>query len=215
MKVSSWKSRVSGIGARVSGFGLSGRSRDPRTASLPTFNTRYPTPDTRYPNAGFSLVEVVVSMLIVSLLFVAALSAVAASRSTRVIMAEQTRGCQLAGDLLSEIIDQDYADPQYGDGGSPTGVTNRSSFNDVDDYDGWSESPPANRDGSTISGYDGWSRQVSVAYVNPDNISASASSSNRAKLITVTVKHGDRVVSRLQAIRTWACSDLMRKGVLP
>ncbi|MCC6682979.1 MAG: prepilin-type N-terminal cleavage/methylation domain-containing protein [Phycisphaeraceae bacterium] len=181
--------------------------------------TRYPTPDTRYPNAAFSLVEVVVSMLIVSLLFTAALSAVAASRSTRVVMAEQARGCQLAGDLLSEIIDQDYADPVNGDGLTPNATElaagNRSLFNDVDDYNGLSESPPADRNGTAIAGFDGWSRQVVITHVNPDNVSASANASQRAKLITVTVKHGDRVVTQLKAIRTWACSDLIRKGVLP
>lgn len=167
---------------------------------------------------AFSLVEVVVSTLIVSMLFVASLSAVSASRASRQVLADQARGDQLAHELLSEILRNSYCDPSGTDTialdvGESTG--NRSQFDDVDDYQGWTATPPQNRDGTAVTGFDGWTRQVAVAYIDPLNPAASATSAQRAKAIVVTVKRSGRVVSQIGAIRTAAMSELEANGMLP
>ena len=36
-------------------------------------------------------------------------------------------------------------------------TTSRASCNDVDDYNGWTETPPQNQDGTSMSNLSGWS----------------------------------------------------------
>jgi len=199
-------------------FAIDHGDRAPRDAGVPLpFNQKSKIKNQKFSPA-FSLVEVVVSTLIVSMLFVASLSAVSASRAARQTLADQARGDQLAHDLLSEVLGHGYYEPDGADNLGPLAgelTGNRTLFDDADDYHGWTDSPPQNRDGTAIAGFDGWTREVAVAYVNPLNPAAAANSTQRAKLITVTVKRGDRVVSRVRAIRTAAMSEMEANGVLP
>src|SRR5206468_12187441 len=70
--------------------------------------------------------------------------------------------------------------------GAELGET-RVTFNDVDDYNGLSESPPQTANGTTIAGYTGWTRSVQVAWANPSNPSASSLIETGLKRITITV----------------------------
>jgi PKD repeat protein len=112
----------------------------------------------------------------------------------------------LAQQLMAEIQMQAYADPDYGEddfglaAGKVTG--NRSLWDDVDDYDGWSASPPQYKDGTALSGLVGWERSVTVDWVGPLDLSQVVGSNQGAKRIIVTVTRDDAVVARLTAIRT-------------
>lgn len=68
------------------------------------------------------------------------------------------------------------------------GSSSRTDFDDVDDYHGWSASPPQDRGGSDLVDYAGWTRSVTVEYVNPVQPgSLGTASDGGAKRITVTV----------------------------
>ena len=56
----------------------------------------------------------------------------------------------------------------------------------MDDYNGWTESPPATRAGVAMAGYAGWTRSVVVAYVDPSALVVSATATT-IKRVTVTV----------------------------
>lgn len=165
---------------------------------------------------GFSLVEVVVSVLIVGLLLTAALSAAAAAAAGRQGIADRARAAQLAGELMSEILDKPYGDPTAGDAIGPgSDEPDRLAFDDQDDYHGWSASPPQAADGSAIPGFAGWTRSVEVTYLDPDAPQTAADINDRVKRITVTVERGGMVLARLTAVSTAAFRDVDDEGVLP
>src|SRR5690349_14866729 len=97
---------------------------------------------------GFTLIEAVFSIVLVSVMMVAAMSAVSASAIAQSHSGDTTRGNLLAQALMSEILVQPYADPSGTstsigpDSGDTTSPATRAKFDDVDDYDGWYESPP-------------------------------------------------------------------------
>src|SRR5262245_37042091 len=97
---------------------------------------------------GFTLVEAVMSMLIVAILLVSALRATAASSLMQYKMAERAKGRFLADGLMNEIMQLSYEDPDTTPVfGRETGeyYIYRPAWNDVDDFDGWVTSPPLTR----------------------------------------------------------------------
>jgi MSHA pilin protein MshD len=122
-------------------------------------------------------------------------------------MSSTTIGAQLAADLMSEVLAQPFEDPDLSEGsfGSEIGESTRATFDDVDDYDNWSESPTQNRDGTPLGGtqYNGFSRTVNVANVSSSTpTSTVAGGSSAVKRIRVTVLHNGSQVARLVAFRT-------------
>ena len=121
---------------------------------------------------GFSLIESVVSVLLVGVLMVAAMQALGASKRRESDTFDRLRGRQLAGAMLNEILLQAYKEPETDDAplfglepGESTG--NRSLFDDVDDYVGWTSSPPNDRSGTALPGFTGWTRSVAVQWADP------------------------------------------------
>jgi len=157
--------------------------------------------------AGFSIVESVMATVVVATMFVAAMRAVGASRTALFLVAERARGMALADALMSEILAQPYGDPSYGSSlgpGSDELDGTRSAWDDVDDYNGWVGNPVQDKQGAAIDGFDGWTRSVTVAWVNPSNLEQTKNQETGVKRITVTVKHGDAVRAELTTIRTLA-----------
>jgi hypothetical protein len=132
----------------------------------------------------------VLSTLIVSVMVVAALQSLGSAATADRIHAARRIGPALASQLMSEILVTAYEDdgdspvfgPENGEGGS-----HRTKLDDVDDYDGWSSSPLQNKDGSAISGLSGWTRAVSVQWVDPNNVSTVVAAESGLKRIIVTV----------------------------
>jgi MSHA pilin protein MshD len=152
---------------------------------------------------GFTLVEVCVSVVIVAVMLAASMQTVGQSRLMQYRLTERTRGSELAGLLMDEIMQQYYCDPVGGTGtlGPDSGET-RAIYNDVDDYASFSESPPTNKDGTSVNlqAPTTWRRTATVIWVNPTTLAAAASESG-AKKITVNVYHNGFLVSTLSAIR--------------
>lgn len=158
---------------------------------------------------GLSLAETVISIAIVGIMLVAALNTVGASQMTQKSMSDRSRAVLLAQDMMSEILRQAYQDPDsepgsFGLDSGEVGDGSRSLWEDVDDYDGWSATPPERKDGTVIPGLEGWGRSVQVAWANPANLSQKAGSDTRVKRITVAVSRDGVVVASMVAIRTGA-----------
>ncbi len=156
---------------------------------------------------AFSLVEAVVSIVIVGVMLAASLQTVGIAKQNERIAGDKCRGMQLAQQLMSEILSQPYDDPEapgiLGLEAGETAGPGRSLFDDVDDYNDWSASPPQSKDGTAIADLAGWSRTVSVALIDPATF-AVVPTKMGAKRITVTVKRQTRVVATLTAIRCGA-----------
>lgn len=153
---------------------------------------------------GFTLVEAAVSSVLVGVLLVASLQALAAARMARYKNAELARATLLADGLLNEIRALPYSDPAgssiLGYDFAENGVW-RGSFDDVDDFNGWTESPPQLPDGTPMDGYDSWSRSVRVYWCNPASPSGTSGAETGLKRIVVVVNHHGVPVATATAIK--------------
>jgi prepilin-type N-terminal cleavage/methylation domain-containing protein len=172
--------------------------------------TRAILQNSRLLRRAFSLAEVVVATMIVGVLLVAAMKTVGATVRGRVAMADRHRGFLLAEELMAEILQNTYAEPEetpaFGPEASETGGT-RSAFDDVDDYHNWEASPPQDKDGTQRSDLAGWRRSTTVEYVNPDKLDQVIATDGGAKRITVTVFRNGEAVAALATVRTDAWQE--------
>lgn len=114
---------------------------------------------------GLSLVEVVVSTLLVGLLLTASLVSVGAAARNSWATTESLDVAYLAQQLLEEIVILPFSDPnQTPVFGSEVGegIGNRQEKDDIDDFSQWTESPPRESDGNIMLNYAGWTRTVKV-----------------------------------------------------
>lgn len=154
---------------------------------------------------GVSLAEVAVSAALVGVMLVATLNAVGAVFKTRLAARQRQQGDALARELLSEVLQASHRDPQ---GGGTFGLeagesgSTRVAFDDGDDYDGWSESPPKDQAGNALPNAAGWTRRVDVIRVEPDSPLTSTTSETGLKLITVTATSPSGEQTVLQAFRS-------------
>lgn len=168
--------------------------------------TNAPSRNTRVLRRGSSLLEAAVSTLLVGVLLTASMRTVGSSLLAQNRVAELAVAQFLANGLVAEIVAQKYLEPgakssikqrESGESGS-----SRAQYDDVDDYNGWTDSPPQNKAGVVLSTYQGWQRRVSVEWVDPSDIQQVSSTETSAKRIIVTVsRNGTNLVSSI-AVRT-------------
>ena len=126
---------------------------------------------------GLSLIELIVFIVIVGVALVGVLSVLnwtAANSATPMVRKQVVA---VAEGLMEEILAKDYANPSGGYSGA-----DRASFDDVGDYNGWSQTGVTAIDGSAITGLETY--VVSVAVV------AATVGGSPMKQITVTVVGG-------------------------
>lgn len=154
---------------------------------------------------ALTLVEVVISTLLVGVVLTAAMNTVGGVFKTRNAAVELQVGPALARNLMSEVLQSAFTDPEEPDGpiGRESGESgwSREDFDDVDDFDDWDSSPPEKADGSPLGYGDGWQRHVTVVFVNPDTMTPSVADTG-LKLITVTVTSPTGNATILQALRS-------------
>jgi MSHA pilin protein MshD len=154
---------------------------------------------------GMSLIEVVASTMIVGLMAVASLNALGAATKSANSIGNRAIAAGLVDELMSEIMMQPYIDPdgsavfgrESGESSSP-----RSAFDDVDDYNGWSVSPPQYRDGTVIPDRTNWRQKVQVFWVVPSNPSQTTNTDQGAKRIRVTIEYQNVELAEQIAVRT-------------
>ena len=158
-----------------------------------------------YRIGAFTLVESVISMVIVGVMLVAALNTLGASRLNQYKTWTRAQGRLLAESLLAEIFTQPYSDPN----GAPLfGVEvgedadTRDAFDDVDDYHTWTSSPPTEKTGTEMASWGRWRRSVTVEWVDPANPTLVQGTESMAKRVTVKVHCGGMPVATLVAIKT-------------
>jgi len=149
-----------------------------------------------------SLIEMVISSLIVSLMLVAALTAVGSSARAGRIHSTLSFGSNLARQLLSEVLEARYVEPDDTPRFGPEPGERRSSYDDVDDYHTWQASPPEARDGTPLTGAEGWTREVRVDYVLPADPASRTGTDRGLKRITVTATSPQGKQTTLRALRS-------------
>ncbi|MBX3380352.1 MAG: hypothetical protein KF805_09655 [Phycisphaeraceae bacterium] len=153
---------------------------------------------------GVTLIECAGASIILGLMITAGLRAAAGAGAAQAISARSLNGSLLAEGLTNEILSRAYVEP----GGATTMgldageiASNKTTFDDVDDFDNWTESPPKSSDGSAIANMTMWSRSVRVyraQIASPDSNSVVESGLKR---IEVTVSYAGKVVCKLTSLR--------------
>lgn len=137
---------------------------------------------------GFTLVEALMSVVIVSGVLVAALGTFGAIAKGRQVQVDRAAAAYLAQQVVAEVVQCYYRDPQGGTGlGSDAGESARTTLDDVDDYENLTMDPPTLRDGSAMPGYAGWKVKVRVHYADLADPDAQSAIDTGLKCIRVSV----------------------------
>ncbi len=181
----------------------------PALQTPPTPRSRAPRCPRRLAKApvAFSLVEAVLSLVILTMMTGAALTTVAAARRAEQYSIERTQARGLAEGLMSEVLALKYRE---GSGILSLGLDllelpgNRADFDDIDDFDGYRDDPPTDRDRVKLAGLADWSRTVQVRFVSPSNLANTSVVETGVKRIDITVNRGARAILTLTAFRSLA-----------
>lgn len=124
------------------------------------------TPNRR--RAGLSLIEVVVSIALVSVLGLTTIDAATALARRQNETNDRLVAHQISTMMMDEITAQSFEDPDQPIFGTETGESARADFDDVDDYHGWSQTSPTDRAGYAIDGSTGWNLRVAIDPIEID-----------------------------------------------
>lgn len=169
---------------------------------------------------GFTIIEATISVAIVGVMFISAINMAGTSKLSRYRRALNDRATMLAESLLTEVLALPYEDPDEATtalgqnpsdaavhaalvAGDVDGNTVRRDWcDDVDDLDGYTQSPPVNYDGSAMAGLDGWTRSVTVIWVDPANLNTESSTETGVKAVNVTVSFGNQIEVAVKGLRS-------------
>lgn len=138
----------------------------------------YIKPRKRPAQFGFSLIEVIVAMLLISVGVLGMLSAMNTLVKGSADPMVRKQAIAVAESLLEEIALKDFTNPT----GGYTG-TDRAQFDDVSDYAGYATTGIVDISGTAIGGLSSYN----ISSVTVANAALGSIASSEAKLITVTV----------------------------
>lgn len=123
---------------------------------------------------GVTLVELVISITVISVALVAVLGAFSQSATSSADPAIRSQAAAIASAYMEEALLQPYTDPDGADTGScEEGATNRAAFDDVNDYSCINDSNGAkDQMGASIVGLTGYNVQMAVASSTLNGIAA-------------------------------------------
>lgn len=136
---------------------------------------------------------------------VSVLAAAWGATKQRASIATTTLASQLAQELMQEAMSKPYSDP---DGSPLLGIElgeltpSRTTFDDVDDYDGYRENSVIGLDGKAIVGAEAYKRQVRVKWVSTTDGTTEVGAESGLKHITVTVYKGSVQVAKAEGLRS-------------
>lgn len=153
---------------------------------------------------GFTLIEVIIGIVALSLSLAIVTSFIAPTEQKSADQIHQVKAAELAQSLMNEIMAKAFDNNSDMAGGrdrcdeagyancttslGSEGSESRSTFNDVDDYDGYTAKINST-EGSLDSGYSSFDILVNVSYDSADILGLGTSPQNTAlaKLIQITV----------------------------
>ena len=155
---------------------------------------------------GLSIVEAAISIVLVGVMLVAALNAAGASKLALTKLSDRGRGMLLAQEIMTEILAMEYEDSafpagNFGRGAAENATGDRSLYDDVDDFDTWTATPPEDKDGTAKADHADWSRGVIVDRATAADLRLTSGTDTRIKRITVTVSKKGVTVATLVAFR--------------
>lgn len=132
----------------------------------------------RIPARGFTLIEVLVSIIIIGMGIVALLASAASSTKVNDSGRKLTSASFLAQEIREWTIKLPFSDPDTGDQDNPPGPDGSDPQYFVDDLDdlsgtnneGVTYSPPRDGQGAPIADMTNWSQQIELTWRDPDSL---------------------------------------------
>lgn len=164
-----------------------------------------PTQSINKVSFGFTLIEIIIVIVFISIAMVAALSTYTHAMRNSATPIHQIRAVELAQAYMEEIINKRF-DETSGQGGiprcgssdinsilctnagsfGPDGIETRSIFDDVDDYHGLNDFPITDSLGNTRAGYDNYRAQITVTHAGSELNSLNNADAKRIDIIITT-----------------------------
>lgn len=141
---------------------------------------------------GYTLVEIMIAMVVLVLGLIPLVKLIGDSLVATSDLGSRSVANELAQDLMEEIKQRKWDENAGADGftttlsatlgidGAPEIATNKTTFDDIDDYNlgstgnnwGWTERPPSDAANNPLSQYGKFTRTVRVRYVTDTFVSA-------------------------------------------
>jgi MSHA pilin protein MshD len=147
--------------------------------------------------AGISLIELVLFIVVVSIGIAGILSVMNITTRHSADPLVRKQALAIAESMLEEIELKDFANPSGGFTGAPV-QANRTQFDDVSDYNGFSTTGIYTMDGVAVGGLSAYSVSVTVA----SSATLGGISGGEAKLVTITVTEPGNEAMTLEGYRT-------------
>ncbi len=152
-------------------------------SSVETWEYYLRTPNSKpRTQLGFTLIEVIIFLvlagIILPLIFIPFMAGLKSYSTPEVVSTATFLGEELMEEIKGKGFDENPASPTDPGSLGPEAGETRSTYNDVDDYDGLVETP---------SGFSGYSRSVTVFYVASGALDTNAGAITNFKRIQVTV----------------------------
>jgi len=173
-----------------------------RIAVVAASRRRFRRPSVAGRVGGFTLIELIVTMLIISIAALGVTYSLGLGLRHQSDALWQAKAVALAEAYMEEVLARRY-DEHAPSGGQPpcspsttacsaanafNDGESRTEYDDVDDYDGLIEQPPRDADGSSRPDYASYRVAVTVAYADPSQIAAlGLDAATDAKLVTIAV----------------------------
>ncbi len=154
---------------------------------------------------GYSIIEVLLAAVVMSLMLVAALELLGHLGSARHSAMQSGAQDRYIIDTIQEIMLVDYEDQSDPDHFGPeTGEVNRSQFDDIDDYHDWSGAPQT-QSGDAYSDLAHTTSLISVRFVQANDLQTTAATDEGFKEVTIVVSESD---GRVMQQRRFVLADV-------
>jgi type II secretory pathway pseudopilin PulG len=146
--------------------------------------------------SGFTLIEAALVTTIISFGVLAMLQLLAVGTVSNNDGAEMSTAINLAKSVREMMIGMSIADPQTPTHWGAEAGENLASYDDIDDFDGKSYSPPIDARRASIAALSDWSQSIRVQTVDPNLLTSTVPNGTTASVrVTVTVSHNGKQIT--------------------
>ncbi|MFG0244455.1 MAG: hypothetical protein ACF8MF_00170 [Phycisphaerales bacterium JB052] len=159
---------------------------------------------------GITMAETIISTLLVAFVLVGTIQIVGPVVRSGSVMADKAIATSLARELSEEISTKYFTAPGSADLETlaPGMAETRSTYNDIDDYNGLSNSPPQLSDGTKLANLAGWTRSVKVEHMSLIDPSSNSRGYSGGKRVTVTVSKDGVQLAEIVTLHTHAADQI-------
>src|SRR5436190_12120567 len=146
--------------------------------------------------AGFTLIEAALVTTIISFGVLAMLQLLAVGTVSNNDGAEMSTAINLAKGVRELMIGMPIADPLTPTHWGSEAGENLATYNDIDDFDGKSYSPPIDGRRASIVSLNDWKQSITVKTVDPNLLTSTVPNGTMAAVrVTVTVSHNNKQIT--------------------